>query len=165
MVQSEEVQMRNRYKRFLVSMVSVALIAMTLAPLSLAAQEPTGGIEGTVTDPQGAVVPNATISIRNTGTNATRTVNGGDDGHYKAASLPPGVYEVKATAQGFKSQLATGVNVEVGRTTPLDMKLEIGGSSETVTVTGGGEAQIDRTDYTVSGVVGTVTIPNLPLNS
>jgi carboxypeptidase family protein len=156
--------MRNKYKRLLVSAVSLALIVMSLAPLSLAAQEPTGGIEGTVTDPQGAVVQNATISIRNTGTNATRTINAGDDGHFKASSLPPGVYEVKVTAQGFKSQLATGVTVEVGRTTPLDMKLEIGGSSETVTVTGGGEAQIDRTDYTVSGVVGTVQIQNLPLN-
>lgn len=156
--------MRKSYKRTVVSMISLALIVMSLAPLSLAAQEPAGGIEGTVTDPQGAVVQNATISIRNTATNATRTVSTGDDGHYKAASLPPGGYEVKVTAQGFKSQLATGVTVEVGRTTPLDVKLEIGGSSETVTVTGGGEAQIDRTDNTVSGVVGTVQIQNLPLN-
>ncbi|MEK6287654.1 MAG: carboxypeptidase regulatory-like domain-containing protein [Acidobacteriota bacterium] len=156
--------MRNQYKRLLVSMVSLALIVMSLAPLTLAAQEPTGGIEGTVTDPQGAVIPNATISIRNTGTNATRTATAGDDGHYKASSLPPGVYEVKVTGQGFKSQVATGVTVEVGRTTPLDVKLEIGGSSETITVTGGGEAQIDRTDNTVSGVVGTVQIQNLPLN-
>jgi hypothetical protein len=156
--------MRKSYKRTVVSMISLALIVMSLAPLSLAAQEPTGGIEGTVSDPQGAVVPNATVTIRNTATNATRTVSTGDDGHYKASSLPPGAYEVKVTAQGFKSQLATGVTVEVGRTTPLDVKLEIGGSSETVTVTGGGEAQIDRTDNTVSGVVGTVQIQNLPLN-
>jgi len=145
-------------------MVSLVLMVMSLAPLSFAAQEPTGGIEGTVSDPQGAVVPNATVTIRNTSTNATRTVSAGDDGHYKAASLPPGTYEVKVTAQGFKSHVAPGVTVEVGRTTPLDVKLEIGGSSETVTVTGGGEAQIDRTDNTVSGVVGTVQIQNLPLN-
>src|SRR5436190_5854462 len=166
MIQSESggSHMRNRYKRLLVSTVSLALVVMSLAPLSLAAQEPTGGIEGTVTDPQGAVVQNAVVTIRNIGTNALRTVNGGDDGHYKAPSLPPGVYEVKVTAQGFKSQLATGVNVQVGRTTPLDVKLEIGGSAETVTVTAGGEAQIDRSDYTVSGVVGTVQINNLPLN-
>ncbi len=156
--------MRNKYKRMVVSMVSLVLMVMSLAPLSFAAQEPTGGIEGTVSDPQGAVVPNATVTIRNTSTNATRTVSAGDDGHYKAASLPPGTYEVKVTAQGFKSHVAPGVTVEVGRTTPLDVKLEIGGSSETVTVTGGGEAQIDRTDNTVSGVVGTVQIQNLPLN-
>ncbi|MFY9557670.1 MAG: carboxypeptidase regulatory-like domain-containing protein [Blastocatellia bacterium] len=156
--------MRNKYKRTLVSMISLALLMMSLAPLSLAAQEPTGGIEGTVTDPQGAVVQNATVVIRNTATNASRTVNAGDDGHYKVSSLVPGSYEVKISAQGFKSQVATAVTVEVGRTTPLDVRLEIGGSSETVTVTGGGEAQIDRTDNTVSGVVGTVQIQNLPLN-
>ncbi len=156
--------MRNKCKRTLVSMISLALITMSLAPLSFAAQEPTGGIEGTVSDPQGAVVPNATVAIRNTATNANRTVSAGDDGHYKAVALVPGTYEVKVTAQGFKSQLATGVNVQVGRTTPLDVKLEIGGTSETVTVTGSGEAQIDRTDNTVSGVVGTVQINNLPLN-
>src|SRR4029079_333656 len=131
-----------RYRQILVGMISLALIVMSLTPLAAMAQEPTGGIEGTVSDPQGALVPSATISIRNTGTNATRTVTAGDDGHYKAASLTPGNYEVKVTAQGFKSHVATGVNVEVGRTTPLDVKLEIGGSSETVTVTAGGEAQI-----------------------
>ena len=156
--------MRNKYKRTVVSMVSLALIMMSLAPLSFAAQEPTGGIEGTVSDPQGAVVPNATVAIRNTATNSTRTVSAGEDGHYKAVSLVPGSYEVKITAQGFKSQVATGVNVDVGRTTPLDVKLKIGGSSETVTVTAGGEAQIDRTDNTIAGVVGTVQIQNLPLN-
>jgi hypothetical protein len=156
--------MRNKYKRTLVSLVSLALIMMSLTPLAFAAQEPTGGIEGTVTDPQGAVVPSATVAIRNTATNSTRTITTGDDGHYKVVALPPGIYEVKVTAKSFKSQLATGVKVEVGRTTPLDVKLEIGGSAETVTVTGGGEAQVDRTDNTVSGVVGTVQIQNLPLN-
>lgn len=156
--------MRKKSLHALVSIVSLALIIISLAPLSLSAQEPTGGIEGTIKDPQGAVVPNATIAIRNTATNATRTVNGGDDGHYKAASLPPGTYEIRVTAQGFKSQVTPSVAVEVGRTTPLDVKLEIGGSAETVTVTAGGEAQIDRSDNTVSGVVGTVQIQNLPLN-
>ena len=156
--------MRNKYKRTLVSLVSLALIMMSLAPLSFAAQEPTGGIEGSVMDPQGAVVPKATVVIRNTATNSTRTLTTGEDGHYKAVALVPGTYEVKVTAQTFKSQLAPAVKVEVGRTTPLDIKLEVGGSAETVTVTGGSEAQIDRTDNTVAGVVGTVQIQNLPLN-
>lgn len=156
--------MKNQWRRWLVSMLSVALVVTCLGPLAPAAQEPTGGIEGTVTDPQGAVVPNATVAIRNTATNDTRTATAGDNGHYKVSALKPGTYEVKITGQGFKSYLATGVKVEVGRTTPLDAKLEIGGTAETVTVTSGGEAQIDRTDNTVSGVVGTVQISNLPLN-
>jgi hypothetical protein len=156
--------MKNPWKRILVGILSLTMMLMSLAPISLAGQEPTGGIEGTVTDAQGAVVPDATVTMRNTATNASRTVTTGSDGHYKVSSLVPGNYEVKVTAKGFKASVATDVNIQVGRTTPLDASLQPGGASETVTVTGGGEAQIDRTDNTVSGVVGTVQIQNLPLN-
>lgn len=156
--------MINRCKRWLVSMLSVAMLVMSLAPLSLAAQEPTGAIEGTVTDPQGAIVQNAQVTARNTATNLTRNTTTGDDGRYRIGQLPPGVYEVKVTAANFKTTVATEIQVTVGSNVPLDIALEIGGASEQVTVTGGGEAQIDRTDNTVSGVVGTMQIENLPLN-
>ncbi|MEK6321386.1 MAG: carboxypeptidase regulatory-like domain-containing protein [Acidobacteriota bacterium] len=155
--------MRNQYKRTLVSIISLALIMMSLAPAILAAQQPTGAIEGTLTDPQGAVVPGATVTARNA-TGFTRTVNSGDDGRYRIAQLPPGTYEVKVTAQNFKSSVAPDIKVDVGQNVPLDVKLEIGGASETVTVIAGGEAQVDRTDHTVSGVVGRVQIENMPLN-
>jgi len=156
--------MKNPWKRIVVGMLSLTMMLMSLAPISLAGQEPTGGVEGTVTDAQGAVVPDATVTVRNTATNATRTANTGSDGHYKVTSLVPGNYEVKVSAKGFKAFVTTDVGVQVGRTTPLDASLQPGGASETVTVTSGGEAQIDRTDNTVSGVVGTVQIQNLPLN-
>ena len=156
--------MKNPWKRILVGMLSLTMMLMSLAPMSLAGQEPTGGVEGTVTDAQGAVVPDATVSVRNTATNATRTTTTGSDGHYKITSLVPGNYEVKVSGKGFKAFVTTDVGVQVGRTTPLDASLQAGGASETVTVTSGGEAQIDRTDNTVSGVVGTVQIQNLPLN-
>jgi hypothetical protein len=142
----------------------MAMLVMSLAPLSAAAQEPTGAIEGTVTDPQGAIVQNATVTARNVATNLTRNTTTGDDGRYRIAQLPPGVYEVRVTAANFKATLATDVQVTVGSNVPLDIGLEVGGTTEQVTVTGGGEAQIDRTDNTVSGVVGTVQIENLPLN-
>jgi len=155
---------RNQYKRTLVSILSLALIMMGLAPAMLAAQQPTGGIEGTVLDPQGAVVSGATVTARDVATNLTRTVKASDDGHYRISQLPPGNYEVKVTAPNFKSTVVSGVKVDVGANASVDVKLEIGGASETVTVTAGGEAQIDRTDNTVSGVVGTIQIANLPLN-
>jgi hypothetical protein len=144
--------------------VMTALLLLFSMPVALLAQEPTGTIEGTVTDPQGAVVSKATIVVRNTATNASRTTTAGDDGHYRVSQLVPGLYEVKVTYTGFKSSVASNVKVEVGRNTPLDIKLEIGGNTETVNVTGGGEAQIDRTDNTVAGVVGAIQINNLPLN-
>ena len=156
--------MRNQYKRTLVSIISLALIMMSLAPAILAAQQPTGGIEGTVSDPQGAVVSGATVAARDVATNLTRSVKAGDDGHYRVSQLPPGNYEVKVTAPNFKSTVVSGIKVDVGANASVDVKLEIGGAAETVTVTAGGEAQIDRTDNTVSGVVGAIQIANLPLN-
>lgn len=155
--------MGNQYKRMLVSVISLALIAMSLAPGIHAAQQPTGAIEGTLTDPQGAVVPNAAVTVRNPA-GFTRTVNTGDDGRYRIAQLPPGVYELKVSVQNFKSSVVPNIKVDVGQNVPVDVKLEIGGTTETVTVTGGGEAQVDRTDHTVSGVVGRVQIESLPLN-
>jgi hypothetical protein len=124
----------------------------------------TGGVEGSVTDPQGAVVTNATVTVTNVATKSTRTVQAGDDGKYRVDQLQPGTYEIRVGAGNFKTTVNQNVLVEVGRITPLDVQLQVGGASEEVTVTGGGEAQIDRTENTVSGVVGTVQIQNLPLN-
>jgi hypothetical protein len=156
--------MKNTYRRSIVSLLVFALLMMGSAPALLAAQEPTGGIEGRVLDPQGAIVQNATVTARNTATNASRSVNTGSDGVYRISQLPPGTYEVRVTAQNFKASVVSDVAVVVGRIVPIDVALQIGGTTETVTVTAGGEAQIDRTDNTVAGVVGTVQIQNLPLN-
>lgn len=128
------------------------------------AQEPFGSIEGTVNDPQGAVVQNATVTVRNVATNATRTVNTNENGQYRVLQLQPGLYEIRASLTNFKQSIIPDVHVQVGQSTAVDVKLEVGGASETVTVTDTAEAQIERSDNTVSGVVNTVQIENLPLN-
>lgn len=156
--------MKGHFPKKLVSLISLASLWLSLAAPLFGAQQPTGSIEGLVSDPQGALVLNAGVVVRNTATGLTRTVNTGEDGRYRIAQLPPGVYEVKVTAQNFKSTVISDIKVDVGQNLPLDIKLEIGGAAETVTVTGAGEMQIDRTDNTVAGVVGTVQIQNLPLN-
>jgi hypothetical protein len=156
--------MVNQFKKWLVTTLSIIMVVLSAAPPLMAGQEPTGAIEGTVTDPQGGIVQNATVTVRNTATNLTRNTNTGDDGRYRIAQLPPGSYEVRATGQNFKSSVASSVKVDVGSNVPLDFRLEVGGTTEEVTVKSGGEARIDRTDNTVSGVVGTVQIENLPLN-
>ena len=142
----------------------VFAICIALGSLPAFAQEPTGGIEGSVTDPQGAVVQGATVTVRNTATNLTRNATTGDNGQYRLSQLPPGIYEVKVAAANFKTSVASEIKVEVGRNSALDVKLEIGGGTEIVNIVGGAEAQIERTDNVVAGVIGTQQVQNLPLN-
>ena len=148
--------------KILVRLLIVTCIALFSA--TAWAQEPTGSIEGAVTDPQGAVVQGANVSVRNAATNFNRSATSDDNGRYRISQLPPGTYEVKVTGTNFKTSVVSDVVVAVGQTLPLDVHLEVGGASETVTVIGGGDVQIDRTDNTVSGVVNTRQIQNLPLN-
>src|ERR1043165_6728503 len=148
--------------RLTYTLILTACIA--LASLTAFAQEPTGGIEGTVTDPQGAIVQGATVTVRNTATNLTRSATTGDSGQYRFSQLPPGMYEVKVGAANFKTSVANDVKVEVGRNSPLDVKLELGGATEEVTIVGGAEAQLERTDNVVAGVIGTQQVQSLPLN-
>jgi protocatechuate 3,4-dioxygenase beta subunit len=74
-------------------------MCIALSSLTAFAQEPTGGIEGSITDPQGAVVQGATVTVRNTATNLTRTATTGDNGQYRLSQLPPGMYEVKVACR------------------------------------------------------------------
>lgn len=142
----------------------VLALCIAVAATAVFAQEPTGAIEGTVTDPQGAIVQNATVTAQNAATNFSRSATTNDNGRFRLSQLPPGTYEVKVGGPNFKTSVVSSVVVAVGQTLPLDVQLQVGGATETVTVVGGGEVQIDRTENTVSGVVNTRQIQNLPLN-
>jgi hypothetical protein len=139
-------------------------VILSFVTLPVMAQDPFGSIEGTVSDPQGAIIQNATVTVRNVATNATRTAQTNDSGQYRVLQLQPGIYEVRASAASFKQSVLENVQVQVGQTASVDINLQVGGASETITVTDITEAQIDRSDNTVSGVVNTVQIENLPLN-
>src|SRR5688572_31447001 len=86
----------------------------------------TGGINGTVTDPQGGVVPNATVTVTNIGTNSVVTVTTNEDGGYRASNLQPGTYRVETTVAGFAPAKADTIIVEVGHSTPVDIPLTVG---------------------------------------
>src|ERR1044071_1261445 len=123
--------MRNRFKRLLLTVTTLALVANMIFPVM--AQNPTGAIRGTVTDPQGAVVTNAAVTVTNKTTGVVRKTNTGNDGIYAVENLLPGEYEVKIEAQNFSTQVITA-QIQVGNTTSGDTTLRIGAKDEVVEV-------------------------------
>jgi hypothetical protein len=124
----------------------------------------TGALTGTVMDPSGAVVPNATVTATSLGTDQARTTMTGSDGSYKIGLLPPGNYRVRFEAAGFKAVEVPSASVNVTETAVLDRKLEVGAQAQTVTV----ESSVE-TVQTENSALGTVAsarvITELPLNT
>src|ERR1044072_3252560 len=93
--------------------LSMALLALT--PVTFAQVSTTGRLTGTVTDPQGAVVPNAQITAKNNQTQEQLTATTDKEGHWLLPSVAVGAYTVTVTAPGFKATVAQEVNVDVGQ--------------------------------------------------
>ncbi len=125
------------------------------------AQLEAGQISGTVLDQSDAVVPNATVSIRDTDTNSVRTVVSSAAGAYLVPGLAPGNYEVTVTAGAFKTFTAK-VEVTVGGHVTLDAKLSVSATTTEVEVVGEGGAQVNTQTQEMSQVVDTNQIANLP---
>ncbi len=112
------------------------LLSIIGAPSLLRAQTSgTGSIEGTVTDPAGAVVPGASVSAMNTATGVSNTGTTTATGRYVLALLPPGTYNVVITSPGFSTLTQENVIVDALANVPVNAKLSIGSATESVTVT------------------------------
>ena len=123
----------------------------------------TASITGTVEDATGAVVRDATITVKSQETGATRTVTTDDSGNYRVLSLPLGPQELKAEKQGFKSVVRTGVSLEVGQEAVVNFRLEVGELVQQMAVSE--EAPVvNVTTASVSGMVDERQIKELPLN-
>jgi Carboxypeptidase regulatory-like domain/TonB dependent receptor len=114
----------------LIFTVGVFLLAVSAAW----AQTDRGNITGTVLDPAGAVVPNATIEAKNTATSQTYNAGTTGTGNYTLSSLPAGIYEITVNAAGFKKYVRPGITVQVAETSRVDATLEVGATTDTVTV-------------------------------
>ncbi len=126
----------------------------------LHAQEFRGSIGGRVTDPNGAIVPNATVNIRNVGTNITTTVQTNDEGVYTVRFLLPGKYTVTAVSSGFKTAVRESVELQVDARLEVDLQLEIGQTAE-VSVSAGEEI-IEKGSVTTGLVISQRQIEELP---
>src|SRR5579864_838007 len=126
------------------------------------AQSDRGNITGTVTDPAGAVVVNAPIEARNVNTGAIYQAATTETGNYTLAQLPAGPYELTVTAAGFRKYTRQGLTVENAQTARIDVALQVGEASETVTVTEA--AALLKTDSgDLSHNVTTDRMDNLPM--
>ena len=117
-----------------ITVLGIAVLAFWFGAGALLAQS-TGSVEGTVSDPAAAVVSNARLALTNTSTGVQRSAVSQSSGAYRFDYLSPGTYKLQADATGFKATLVDGVVVEVGKTTAVNLHLQVGGVAEQVTVT------------------------------
>jgi hypothetical protein len=116
-----------------VRFVSICLLLLC-SMLAVLGQSDRGTITGTIADPVGAVVPNAPIEAKNTGTGAVFQAASSDTGNYTLAQLPVGNYEISVAVAGFKKYVRENLTVGVAQTLRVDVVLEVGSASESVTV-------------------------------
>ena len=153
---------RRTCKTFTFSVVALAL-ALSALSLSSLAQTTTGRILGTVTDPSGAVLSGATVTITDTQRGTTRVLKTDQAGAYVAPNLDPGVYKVRAEAQGFKTVERLNIQLEVAKDALIDFALQAGNVSETVTVMED-VPLLNTTSSTLGGTLSNKEINDLPLN-
>jgi hypothetical protein len=152
-----------RSVRILLSGLSIPLLLMVLTAPAWAQSTTDGAIGGVVTDPSGALVPGAAVTVRNQATNATATTQSDNGGRYVVIHLQPGTYDVEVKSPGLSTLKQTSVAVEVGRVATVDVALKITGGTETVTVTG--EAAVVNTEQQdFSTNLNLTSLSNLPTN-
>jgi Carboxypeptidase regulatory-like domain len=122
-----------------------------------------GNITGTVRDPQGAAVPKAEITIQEEKTGASRSVKTNDDGFFSAPSLPAGLYTLSTSPQGFKKTVATGVTLHVSENKVVNLELQVGQVTETVTITSDA-TPVETRSGEVTSLVSEKQVTELPLN-
>jgi hypothetical protein len=136
-------------------------LLLAFGSVRLPAQETTGGLQGTLKDPTGAVVPGAKVQVTGTTLVGNKELQTDSSGYYHFANLPPGTYNITVIAKGFKELKRAGVDVGVGHLPTVDLTLEIGAVSELVEV----EATAPVVDVTTTQNLSNVTndvIENVP---
>jgi hypothetical protein len=140
------------------------MLGAILLPACLLAQDATGKITGVVTDPSGAVVSNATVTVTNMATNVAKETRTDSSGFYQVPLLPIGKYKAVGAAPGFeKVEVVAQGNLEINQTMRLDIQLPVGKLTDTVVVESAANL-VETENATVGGTVSGVAIEELPLN-
>lgn len=155
--------MKRLLTRLIVTMPGVALLLFMSAVPSHAVG-PTGEIVGSVVDQTGAPLPGATVSVTNEGTGEARQATSDTGGDFTFPILPVGNYTVKVTAAGFEVFEQRGIVLQVDQNVTINAKLQVGSNSEVVQVTSSAGQNVNLVDATISQVVDSQRVVDLPLN-
>ena len=130
---------------------SILLAFLLCAALGMA-QLNTANISGNVTDQSGGAAPGASVVVRNVATGATRTLETNAAGRYEAIGMPVGGYEVEVSLPGFQKVVRSGITLTVGRNAVVDMVLQVGEVTQSITISGEA-SQVETTTATVTQLV------------
>ncbi len=139
------------------------LMLVVTIPFAAHAQQYSGTINGTVTDPGGAAIAGATVTYTNLGNNSSDTVTTNEGGGFVFPQLPVGVYDIRVKQTGFKEFVSKNVEVHTSTTTEVNVQLTVGAVTETMTVEAS-DVQVQTTSAAVGEVVSGTQVRELPLN-
>src|SRR6266545_6749851 len=138
-----------------------SLLGLCLAGGLVRAQETRAIVTGTVTDPQGAVVPAAKVELKNVETNVASTIHTNESGFYSSPPINPGQYSMAVSAPGFKTTVRSNLELRVGDRLALDFQMQLGGTTDTVDVTA--EAPLlETSSASQSSTINRDLVANLP---
>src|SRR5580700_4009776 len=152
----------TRCHRNILSLFSLALTMLFAAPFA-GAQSTGGRIRGTVSDPSGASVAAATVTLVNEATHATRDAQSGSSGEYIFIEVPVGSYEIDVAQAAFKKYVRKGVALDLNQVISVDITLQLGAATESVEVTGAPPV-VDTSSTQLGAVVNERSSTQLPLN-
>src|SRR5215469_3342167 len=138
-------------------------LSVILLAVGARAQIENGQFTGVVTDPSGAAILNAKVTVTNTGTNLSVSTATNSSGLYVVKELPVGTYKISAEAKGFKTRTDTNLILNAGTIQRVDFAMQLGQAEEVVEVTGEAAA-VNTEDSKLAATVGSTQIQNLPLN-
>jgi hypothetical protein len=145
-------------------LIALALVATLLWGATTQAQE-TADIVGTVTDSSGAVVPGASVTLSNIGTNATQTTTTTTGGDYVFNLVQVGIYNIRVEAKGFKAYAAPNITIAAGDRARVDARMEVGDVSQTVEVSSSVAPALQTDTSTIGSLVPSQSVEDLPLDS
>src|SRR5262245_29781491 len=146
-------------------LISFILIGLFSVNVALGQTQASGAdLQGVVRDSTGAVVPNATVTARHPGTNVSRSATSNDQGVYRIVNLTPGDYDITVEATNFKKAVLPKVTLTVGQSAQLDVTLEPGQISESVTISDATSEIVETSKTAVATTVDQQLINNLPIN-